>query len=185
MIMSEPTCTLATTCSESMNKEKHHGSGIIVISFIVAIMLTAMPLPEWAINWRPAWVAMVLIYWCMALPHQCRYRCRLAAWNFARCLTGHTTWAKCNRSYYTCIPDIEITSTCQNVSTGATGIGHMSFCPGLPIIFFMGTWHYGCATQIMDILDACFYQYGVVAMVVYYSPGFTPPLSRVLIRHGG
>ncbi len=53
-----------------MNKEKHHGSGIIVISFIVAIMLTAMPLPEWAINWRPAWVAMVLIYWCMALPHR-------------------------------------------------------------------------------------------------------------------
>jgi len=53
-----------------MNKEKHHGGGIIVISFIVAIMLTAMPLPEWAINWRPAWVAMVLIYWCMALPHR-------------------------------------------------------------------------------------------------------------------
>lgn len=53
-----------------MNKEKHHGSSIIVISFIVAIMLTAMPLPEWAINWRPAWVAMVLIYWCMALPHR-------------------------------------------------------------------------------------------------------------------
>jgi len=53
-----------------MNKEKHHGSGIIVISFIIAIMLTAMPLPEWAINWRPAWVAMVLIYWCLALPHR-------------------------------------------------------------------------------------------------------------------
>jgi rod shape-determining protein MreD len=53
-----------------MNKEKHHGSGVIVISFIAAIMLTAMPLPEWAINWRPAWVAMVLIYWCLALPHR-------------------------------------------------------------------------------------------------------------------
>jgi rod shape-determining protein MreD len=53
-----------------MNKEKHHGSGVIVISFIAAIMLTAMPLPEWAIYWRPAWVAMVLIYWCLALPHR-------------------------------------------------------------------------------------------------------------------
>lgn len=53
-----------------MNSAKHHGSGIIVFSFIVALMLTAMPLPEWAINWRPAWVAMVLIYWCMALPHR-------------------------------------------------------------------------------------------------------------------
>jgi rod shape-determining protein MreD len=33
-------------------------------------MLTALPLPEWAVNWRPAWVAMVLIYWCMALPER-------------------------------------------------------------------------------------------------------------------
>src|SRR3990172_8401634 len=53
-----------------MNTEKQHGGGVIFFSFIVALMLTAMPLPEWAINWRPAWVAMVLIYWCMALPHR-------------------------------------------------------------------------------------------------------------------
>ena len=53
-----------------MITNKHHGGGIIVISFVVAFMLMAMPLPEWAINWRPAWVAMVLIYWCMALPHR-------------------------------------------------------------------------------------------------------------------
>lgn len=53
-----------------MNTEKNNGGGIIFLSFIVAFMLTAMPLPEWAINWRPAWVAMVLIYWCMALPHR-------------------------------------------------------------------------------------------------------------------
>ena len=38
------------------------------MSLILAFMLTAMPLPEWAVNWRPAWVAMVLIYWSMALP---------------------------------------------------------------------------------------------------------------------
>ncbi len=38
------------------------------MSLILAFMLTAMPLPEWAVNWRPAWVAMVLIYWNMALP---------------------------------------------------------------------------------------------------------------------
>lgn len=53
-----------------MNMEKHQGGRIIVISFIVALMLTAMPLPDWATNWRPAWVAMVLVYWCMALPHR-------------------------------------------------------------------------------------------------------------------
>ncbi len=50
--------------------KKHHGGWVIITSFILAFMLTAMPLPEWALNWRPAWVAMVLIYWCMALPER-------------------------------------------------------------------------------------------------------------------
>lgn len=53
-----------------MNTTKQHGGRIIILSFIIALMLTAMPLPDWAINWRPAWVAMVLIYWCMAIPHR-------------------------------------------------------------------------------------------------------------------
>ena len=51
-----------------MIAKQHNGGSIIVLSFVVAFMLTAMPLPEWAANWRPAWVAIVLIYWCMALP---------------------------------------------------------------------------------------------------------------------
>lgn len=53
-----------------MNMEKRQGGKAIIVSFIVALMLTAMPLPDWASNWRPAWVAMVLVYWCMALPHR-------------------------------------------------------------------------------------------------------------------
>jgi rod shape-determining protein MreD len=44
------------------------GTWAIVASFVVAFMLTAMPLPDWAIAWRPAWVALVLAYWCLALP---------------------------------------------------------------------------------------------------------------------
>ena len=44
------------------------GNGLIVISFVIAVMLMALPLPDWAVNWRPAWVALVLIYWCMAIP---------------------------------------------------------------------------------------------------------------------
>jgi len=44
-------------------------SGVIIaMSFVIALMLTALPMPEWASLWRPAWVALVLIYWCMALP---------------------------------------------------------------------------------------------------------------------
>ena len=41
---------------------------IIGVSFVAALMLTAMPLPDWAVVGRPFWVAMVLVYWCMALP---------------------------------------------------------------------------------------------------------------------
>jgi len=49
-------------------KKSKKGNGIIAMSFIIAIMLTALPLPDWAVNWRPDWVAVVLIYWCMAVP---------------------------------------------------------------------------------------------------------------------
>ncbi len=51
-----------------MIANQHNGGWIIVMSFVIAIMLTTMPLPDWVMNWRPSWVAMVLIYWCMALP---------------------------------------------------------------------------------------------------------------------
>ncbi len=40
----------------------------IFASFVVAFMLTALPLPAWAVAWRPAFVALVLAYWCLALP---------------------------------------------------------------------------------------------------------------------
>lgn len=49
---------------------RHYGMLVISCSFLAALLLTAMPLPEWAVHWRPAWVAMVLAYWCMALPHR-------------------------------------------------------------------------------------------------------------------
>jgi len=53
-----------------MITNQHNGGWVIVMSFVIAIMLTIMPLPDWVVNWRPAWVAMVLIYWCMALPNR-------------------------------------------------------------------------------------------------------------------
>ena len=43
---------------------------VVPASFVVAFVLTAVPLPEWAANWRPAWIAMVLVYWCIALPQR-------------------------------------------------------------------------------------------------------------------
>lgn len=46
------------------------GGGVIFVSIIVAYALTIMPLPDWAQPARPAWAALVLIYWCMAVPHR-------------------------------------------------------------------------------------------------------------------
>ena len=53
-----------------MTLAKRHGSWVIVLSFVVAFLLDAMPLPDWAVDARPLWVALVLIYWCMALPER-------------------------------------------------------------------------------------------------------------------
>ena len=46
------------------------GGWIIFISFFAAFLLEIMPLPEWAVAWRPAWVVMALIYWGLALPQR-------------------------------------------------------------------------------------------------------------------
>ena len=51
-----------------MTLARHHGGGIIVLTFVVALLLTIVPLPEWARYARPDWVGLVLIYWCLALP---------------------------------------------------------------------------------------------------------------------
>lgn len=49
---------------------KSRRTWVIALSFVVAFMLAAVPLPEIAAAWRPAWVAMVLVYWCIALPQR-------------------------------------------------------------------------------------------------------------------
>jgi len=51
-----------------MSTVYHRGGWVIAMSFVVAMMLTMLPLPDWAEYLRPEWVTMVLIYWCMALP---------------------------------------------------------------------------------------------------------------------
>ena len=41
---------------------------VSVLTIIGAFMLAIMPLPDWAIEFRPDWVTLVLIYWAMAIP---------------------------------------------------------------------------------------------------------------------
>jgi rod shape-determining protein MreD len=47
-----------------------NGGFFIVLSFIAALLITIVPLPGWASYLWPEWVAIVLIYWCIALPHR-------------------------------------------------------------------------------------------------------------------
>lgn len=42
----------------------------VALSLLVAFMLTTMPLPAWAGPWRPAWVALTILYWCLAMPER-------------------------------------------------------------------------------------------------------------------
>jgi rod shape-determining protein MreD len=41
-----------------------------ILTVIAAFMLAIMPLPAWAIEFRPDWVTLALIYWAMALPEK-------------------------------------------------------------------------------------------------------------------
>lgn len=40
----------------------------VLLSFLVALALSSLPLPDMAIAYRPEWLMLVLIYWCMAFP---------------------------------------------------------------------------------------------------------------------
>ena len=53
-----------------MPAARHNGGWVIAASFIIALLLTTIPLPGWLSDWRPAWVAMMLIYWCVVLPER-------------------------------------------------------------------------------------------------------------------
>ena len=46
-----------------MNKTLRIG----LITIIAAFMLAIMPMPDWAVEYRPDWVTLVLIYWAMEL----------------------------------------------------------------------------------------------------------------------
>lgn len=51
-------------------QQKPHSSWVIILSFFVAYLLAIVPFPGWAMDYRPEWVPMVLIYWVMALPYR-------------------------------------------------------------------------------------------------------------------
>lgn len=51
-------------------QKRAHATWVIFLSFFIAYLLAIVPFPDWAMNYRPEWVPMVLIYWVMALPYR-------------------------------------------------------------------------------------------------------------------
>ncbi|MHB8347214.1 MAG: rod shape-determining protein MreD [Acidiferrobacterales bacterium] len=43
---------------------------VIATTFAAALILSILPGPAWAQPFRPDWVSLVLIYWCMATPQR-------------------------------------------------------------------------------------------------------------------
>lgn len=43
---------------------------VILFTFVFALLLEAMPLPDSILWFQPEWATMALIYWCIALPHR-------------------------------------------------------------------------------------------------------------------
>lgn len=43
---------------------------IITLSFLIAILLEIMPLPQWADWLRPEWLLVVLIFWLSSMPQR-------------------------------------------------------------------------------------------------------------------
>lgn len=42
----------------------------LLFSYVLALVLTIMPLPTFLEPWRPDWVSLVLLYWLIAIPHR-------------------------------------------------------------------------------------------------------------------
>lgn len=53
-----------------MNKLHLTGWLAIATSFFIAFLLTILPLPTWAMWFRPPWVLLVMMYWVLTLPHR-------------------------------------------------------------------------------------------------------------------
>lgn len=50
------------------NRMASSGLGIVIVTLLIAALFDIMPWPEWADWFRPQWVAVVFLYWVLALP---------------------------------------------------------------------------------------------------------------------
>ncbi|HMV38835.1 rod shape-determining protein MreD [Plasticicumulans sp.] len=50
--------------------ETSRGYGLVLLTFVVALMLSSLHLPPVIDRFRPDWVGLVLTYWALALPNR-------------------------------------------------------------------------------------------------------------------
>ncbi|AKE52693.1 rod shape-determining protein MreD [Kangiella geojedonensis] len=53
-----------------MQSKQKRGTWVIILTFIIALILTVIPLPESWSPYRPDWILLVFSYWVIALPHR-------------------------------------------------------------------------------------------------------------------
>lgn len=61
---------------------------LMMITLVVAMCLTLLPMPAMAAWARPVWVLLVLIYWTLAMPYQFNVGCAWFAGLFLDITTG-------------------------------------------------------------------------------------------------
>ena len=53
-----------------MEGREHHSYWVVLFTFTVAFIFALVPVPAWLMWARPEWLALVLVYWTIALPHR-------------------------------------------------------------------------------------------------------------------
>lgn len=53
-----------------MNAPRQQASYLATTSFIIALLLSVIPIPDWSIHLRPQWLTLFLIYWCLTSPER-------------------------------------------------------------------------------------------------------------------
>lgn len=53
-----------------MNTQQISTPYLIYGSLLIALLLSVIPMPDWSLQLRPQWLALVLIYWCLMAPEK-------------------------------------------------------------------------------------------------------------------
>ncbi|ODC02656.1 rod shape-determining protein MreD [Terasakiispira papahanaumokuakeensis] len=53
-----------------MAERKLRGRWLINLTLLVALYLQALPMTDAWLLWRPEWLALILLYWCVMSPHR-------------------------------------------------------------------------------------------------------------------